>query len=467
MPIAQMNRALLHRKEFQQMTASPSPSVAGAFVVAPDSGNFDDALFVFSATSHFLYSHADDAYQQITSGALAGTFGAGACGVRHPWSQAYTATGGSTTTITVAAATHNIGMYAVGAVVECISAGTASGFGTGTITLTLATTAPTAILNTHTFRLLTGRYFLMNAGTIAAGIFRVYDVATQSWAASLVTTNLPATWGTDGKLVLAYNYGEIFATGTATAGAASTLTNAAKAWTVNQWTNYQVRISAGTGVGQIRTIASNTATVLTTSVAWTTNPDATSVYQIEANEDFLYLLGNNAVTMYRYSISANTWTVMAPTTARAGVPVAGMSGNAVGATGDALWADETNIKDGRFIYSLRGGSAIIDRFDIAGGTAGAGAWLVMTYGGAETFATGSSASIMGRFMFIRKDSTHRYFKYSVVDNSVYPLAVNGYPDGAALLGNKLWVKNYDSTRAIQWLYSFGNTAQALHRMMLI
>jgi hypothetical protein len=71
--------------------------------------------------------------------------------------------------------------------------------------------------------------------------------------------------------------------GTATAGAASTLTDTAKAWTVNAFANKSVVITGGTGVGQSRTIASNTATVLTTSTAWTTNPDATSTYAIRDN----------------------------------------------------------------------------------------------------------------------------------------------------------------------------------------
>jgi hypothetical protein len=106
-------------------------------------------------------------------------------------------------------------------------------------------------------------------------------------------------------------------------------------------------------MGQTRTIASNTATVITTSTAWTTTPDATSQYAIEANEDYLYLLGNNAVTMYRYSISANTWTTMSPTTARAGAPVAGMGAVAIGKSGESSWANETAILDGRYIYSFR------------------------------------------------------------------------------------------------------------------
>lgn len=476
MAITNKNLPLLHRKEFQMMTPAPAATVAGAFVVAPDSGNFNNALYVLSATVHYLYNHDEDAFMQIPSGALAGTFGAGACGVYHPWSINYTANGGSTTSVTVAAGTHNITGRAVGQTIEFISAGTASGFrttitsilnnaGTGTITLNLANAAPTAILNTHTFRLTTGRFYIMNAGTTAAGIFKVFDVATMAWQANLGTTNLPASWGTDGKLVLAYNFGEQYATGTATAGGASTLTNGTKTWTTNQWTNYQVRITAGTGIGQIRTIASNTGTVLTTSAAWTTNPDATSQYVIEANEDWLYLLGNNAVTMYRYSISANTWTVLAPTVARSGAPVAGMTANAIGVTGDALWASESAILNGRYIYSFRGGVATLDRFDIAGGTAGAGAWAAVTYVGTDTFGAGSSAFPMGEFLYIRKDATNRFFKYSVVDNAMRPFSTNMYTDGAAVLGHKIWVKNLAGSD-IKYLYSLMNTGTALHRIMI-
>lgn len=70
--------------------------------------------------------------------------------------------------------------------------------------------------------------------------------------------------------------------GTATAGAASTLTDSGKSWVTNQWANQSVRIVSGEGAGQIRTIASNTATILTVSEAWATTPDNTSVYSISS-----------------------------------------------------------------------------------------------------------------------------------------------------------------------------------------
>jgi hypothetical protein len=68
--------------------------------------------------------------------------------------------------------------------------------------------------------------------------------------------------------------------GTATSGAASTLTDSGKSWGTNVYANKFVVISGGTGIGQIRKIASNTDTVLTVSTAWYTNPDATSTYKL-------------------------------------------------------------------------------------------------------------------------------------------------------------------------------------------
>jgi len=536
------------------MTPAPAASVAGAFVMADETARGNAAMYVTSATVQYLYHHDEDAFMQVPSAGLAGTFGAGACGTYYPWSITYTANGGSTTTVTVAAATHNITGAVVGRGIEFISAGTASGqrrkitkidtsgAGAGTITITFDSAVNTAILNTHTFRIGSGSFFVMNAGTIAAGIFKRFDIATLAWQASLSTTSLPATWGTDGKiatfavapgillngtatggstttLVLSTatwtddeyknrhlliiggtGAGQMvtitsntsttltfpaittapdatsvfqivaqknYAIGVATAATGTTLTNSAESWTSNQWTNYQVRILAGTGMGQTRIISSNTGTQLTVP-AWTTTPDTTSVYVIEPNEDYLYLLGNNAVTMYRYSVSGNSWTVMAPTVARGAAPGAGMGACPIISTGDETWADETNIKDGRYIYSFRGGAgAVLDRFDTAGGTSGAGAWLAVTYVGQETFTTGSGYNADGGYIYIRKDATNRFFKYSLRGNYLEPFTTNMYTEGAAVLGNKIWVHDYDGTGTVKWVYSLMNTGTALHRIMII
>lgn len=84
--------------------------------------------------------------------------------------------------------------------------------------------------------------------------------------------------------------------GTATSGAATTLTDTGKSWTIDEWAGKVVKITGGTGSGQFRGIASNTATVLTVDTAWTTNPDVTSVYEIL--EDLHYALYDSTRLLY-------------------------------------------------------------------------------------------------------------------------------------------------------------------------
>jgi hypothetical protein len=558
MPVINNNIPILDRKEWQMMTPSPLTATNGAFVISPVSGYRDNAMFVQSTGAQFLYSHSEDGWIQVPSAALAGTFGAGACGAHSPWSITYTASGGSTTTVTVAAATHNITGECRGDTIEFVSAGAATGQrrkitaidnrgGAGTITLRLDYPVATDILNTHTFRITSGRFFVMCAGSTAAGSWKVFDVATRAWQANLSTTGFPASWGTDGKAVCTarvpnvlengaatsgssttivdttknwktdefkgfhvlivdgagegqcgkitgntsttltvvdqqteaafavavtntsvYQIREdkVLACGVATSGSATTLVNSAKAWTANQWTNFQVRIVSGAGVGTTRLIASNTGTTLT--IASGTAIDNTSVYEIEPCEDYIYVAGNNAVTMYRYSIAGNTWTTLAPTTARTGAPGTGMSLDFVADTNAALWAIENDNHEGRYLYSMRGaGGALIDRFDIAGGTAGAGAWQAVTYVGGENFTTGSSAFQFGRFLYIRHPGTNRFFKYDVPGNVMYAFNTDLYPDGTPGLGSRVWVRALDATDSVAWLYALGNGSTVLRRVGIV
>jgi hypothetical protein len=71
--------------------------------------------------------------------------------------------------------------------------------------------------------------------------------------------------------------------GTATAGAATTLTDTGRAWTVDLFNGGEVVIYEGTGAGQTRTVSDTSATILTVSVAWATNPSTDSKYFVRAN----------------------------------------------------------------------------------------------------------------------------------------------------------------------------------------
>ena len=68
--------------------------------------------------------------------------------------------------------------------------------------------------------------------------------------------------------------------GVAEGGGNDYLDDTNKSWTTDEWAGKIVRIFGGTGTGQARTVSSNTATRLTVSPNWTTNPDNTSTYAV-------------------------------------------------------------------------------------------------------------------------------------------------------------------------------------------
>jgi hypothetical protein len=72
-----------------------------------------------------------------------------------------------------------------------------------------------------------------------------------------------------------------YVSGRATAGASGTLTDTTKEWTTNEFANGTVSIVSGVGVGQTKTITSNTATVLTISGTFSPTPTSQSYYRID------------------------------------------------------------------------------------------------------------------------------------------------------------------------------------------
>ena len=478
-------RKLLHRKAWESCTSCPISTVSGSFIVNDRFNLLDGvgAVHVSGASSIYLYLGSEDAWEQLPNSGIAGTFAAGACGCLRGLGAmggvfTQTGTAGTTTTITT---NRTIVKQLKGCRVRVV-AGTGVGYEGKIVSNTIGANAVLTVTPanavafdaTTQYQVYSGSLWFMNAGTAAVG-FSVYDFATNAWTSRSVT-NLPTAWGTDAKLISTIGSVSTISTGTATAGGASTLTNGAKSWATNMWANYQVRITGGTGKGQIRTIASNTGTVLTVSAAWTVNPDATSVYSIEGNDDYMYLLGNNAVTMYRFSVSGNAWSVLSPVAARAGAAAAGCTGNWIESC--AGWDNETQIahysttiykQNGRYIYSFRGGaSSTLDVYDIAANT-----WISgVAYGNQmETFTTGSSAVDLDGVIYLNKEATGRLFQFNIDCNCINPLATNTNQaalGGAAVAGDKVFVLPYeDGGTKINFLYAMRNTSFDMVRMLLI
>ena len=410
-----------------------------------------------------------------------------------------TATSGSTSTVVVSGATWTVNQYS-GYQVRALS-GTAGNIGVVRLvasntatTLTLASVFPSAVatpdvlvlepvssmLTAGAYQLQCTRWYIFNAHSASqlANQFRYYDYAynnfysTAGFAAAAVQGVPPigAAWGTDGRLVATPSIvdatNQVFATGTTTSATASTLVNSAKTWGVNQWANaYQVRITAGTGVGQVRNILGNTVNSLQVG-AWTSIPDATSVYAIEGCDDSLYLMGNNAVATYRYSVGSGAWNLLQPWVPRAAVPNAGVSGHWAWSTSEPTWAAEANIVSGRRIYSFRGNaSTAVDYYDIA-----LNSWVFPTNSQvAVTVTTGTKwAIVSGRYIFFQKDATNRYYRFDTVTGITDPLGQFLYPQGAAAIGDTCFDASYtDSTTTVTWLYLILNTSQVMLRMLLV
>jgi hypothetical protein len=491
MPITVNYRKMLHRKSPEYCAPlGAGATIVGGFADADKSEivpGHDTVYYVGGVSAIWNYNADEDGWLQIPNSGIAGTFGAGACGEFNPLSApsgaiTNTATAGTTTTVTTAL---NLARTLAGCTFIVV-AGTGVGY-SGTIKsntiganaiITLNTANGVAFDATTQFRFFAGSLWFFNSGAGVVG-FAVYDRATNVWTQRSVV-GLPTTFGTEGQLVstssLASNRGLGFVNATATAGAASTLTDSAKTWPVNGWANYQVRIISGTGLGQIRTIASNTATALTTSAAWAVNPDATSVYRIEGNDDFLYLLGNAAVTMYRFSISGNTWTTLAPVAARAAAPGAGMTADWIDGVGDAQWTDGlySNLNaagtmqrhNGRFIYSFRGAAgAVLDVYDIAANT-----WIsAHPYGNQlETLTTGSCSFELDGSIYIQKDATGRILRFDVAKNVIDPFTINPVPQGAAVAGDKMFATTLkDGATTIRYVYTLGHTRSELTRWLVV
>lgn len=479
-------RKLLHRKAWETCTSVPVASAAGSFIVSDkyDLNNSSRAFYVANASAIYLYEGNEDAWCQLPNSGATGTFAAGSCGEYRALGAmggafTQTATAGTTTTITT-------NRTIVRSLNNCrirVVAGTGMGYEGTVVSNTLGANAVVTVSPangaafdaTTQYQIYSGSLWFMNAGTSAVG-FSVYDVATNAWTAKSVT-GLPTAWGTDAQLVSTMGSAKSFAAGTSTgSNTTTTLNNTGKAWGVNMWANYQVRITNGAGKGQIRVITSNTATALTVSAAWTVTPDATSVYSIEGNDDVFYLLGNNAVTMYKYTVSTNTWATLTPGAARAGAYAAG--GTADWIDNAPNWDNETLVnhyggtiykQNGRYIYCFRGGAtSALDVYDIAANT-----WISgISYGNQmETFTTGSGSVDLDGQIFLAKEATGRVFNFEVDKNRLTPVATNTNQaalGGTAVVGDKMFILPYnDGGTEIMFGYMLRHSAVDLVRMLVI
>ena len=279
---------------------------------------------------------------------------------------------------------------------------------------------------------------------------------TRTISAVVDTLNLTVAPALPGALASGDTFTIECPTGAATATFnTTTLADTAKTWVVNKYTNWDVEILTGTGAGQRRRIASNTATVLTLATAVTGNPrtgpfgtapDATSTYRIIPSTDFIYYA--TGALLYKLDIVASpaaVWTALA-------APTGQLAG------GGADWS--RGVAPGH-IYAVRGGTATIQHYDI-----GLNVWATLTtFGmGADIFSTGASMVLLSGLgkLVVLNDLTTQLVALDLATNVWEMFSNHPYIAGTAVEGKR--IEELTTPDGIRWLYMLRTGGQECFRV---
>lgn len=176
----------------------------------------------------------------------------------------------------------------------------------------------------------------------------------------------------------------------------------------------------------------------------------------------MYLVGNSATQMYRYTIGTNVWSTTSSNTSN---PALAAVTGAVGAGCALKWLPAV---DSNSLFCIRGGATNnIYKYSLSANT-----WATETfYPNSETFTTGTcvaARSVNGqqKTLYIQKDATMRFYKYDAVtkrlDTSVFQYLM---PDGAAVVGDRTCI--ITSPDGIDFLYVLLHSSSTFVRCALI
>lgn len=499
-------KKVIDRSMWVQVMASPNAHAAGGGMACDLRNDVSRYPFVFQLVSNAVLNRFNiitKAWQLAVNPGLGGTFGSGAGAVFIPSFALNGSIGAGCTTKSIVTTT---AMTAVGVNMLANRGGSGDyGFkirihgkasgkteerwivantGGTTPTVDLDTALTFTPANGDLYEILGGRVMVLGASTLAATIFRSYEVASKTLA-SLSNTNLPATIGTDFSAVaLDEQYvpydrkpGEGFIVGAgtydasnpkgcliATAVAAGSITGQAAAGDAsvlaNEYRNFQIRIVEDTvnptAIGQRAIIASHTAgpsAVYTLGANWTVTPSANAKFVIEYPNLLLLWSSATAVTYtYNYttatinngtnSIAANAWHVT----------YFGNRGGAMGAgctSFAAFGIEPDSSKNARHshIFSFRGGAVTtLDMLDIAGSITGTWNNAIVYDGGTVSPAAGTCGKYApfdneGRFGYINiygSSVLNQIYRFDVKNRVLSPYVPTDWlQSGTAATGDRI------------------------------
>ena len=187
--------------------------------------------------------------------------------------------------------------------------GTLSTYEIAAQTVTFDTPLTTAVTTDSRFMIQSGVIWLLSAQSSSPFLtFQMYDVLTDAWYQKTMPAGLFAgALGTEIAITPIDEVEAAYISRTATAATNRTLTDSGLTLTTDQYRNYQIRTTGGTGAGQRRRIVSNRATTFEVDAKWSVTPDATTTYEIWPNTDLIYFTGNAQSATFAYDVELDLW----------------------------------------------------------------------------------------------------------------------------------------------------------------
>jgi hypothetical protein len=211
-------------------------------------------------------------------------------------------------------------------------------------------------------------------------------------------------------------YNILDASGIASAGSTTTLTDVNKKWKTNQWAGKRVLITGGTGVTQELTITSNTATALTLSA--TTAPDNTSTYTI------------------------------------IGRPVTGQNMS-------LEWNWSGSLDKGKILISARGNSHTFDTYDLRTNRWDYGKFIL---GQGDTLGLGTMYALDGDRVYYQLTTSGRILYYDYVKNEIKSIGTIPYGMSTGVLGNRMEI--VQTADGLKYLYIMRHTGTEMWRTLI-
>jgi hypothetical protein len=308
-------------------------------------------------------------------------------------------------------------------------------------------------------------YAFLAAG--ASVTFYKYDIATNAWSAALSVVNIPAAFGTDGRLICPEPMLNGYAGGYHSAVALNTITSSpgaaqgATSITVNALPlalPSGAVLNFGTSAAPVWAVltasAAASATSITVAALVAAVPAASTAYFYSD----MFLFGNNGTVVYRYNFNTALWVLTSANAANPAIPAVTA---ALGAGHVVCWlpgSGDANALN-RFVILRGTATNTIYEYDLVANSFS----TVTYYPNTETFTTGTCSGIRqdsngkSASLLVQKDITGRIFEYTPSDDRMKPKATQYLvTSGAALVGDRM--SCLKSTDGVEYLYFMPSTS---------